>query len=87
MCLLGCGAPDESAWAEPAGEAVDAITLPDDPRFPEQVNLYEWLGARREKQAVCLECPWTTLCEGFQVFRQDKPDMRVERTRPLVATA
>ena len=28
-----------------------------DPRFPEQVNLYEWLGARREKQAVCLECP------------------------------
>ncbi len=58
-----------------------------DPRFPEQVNLYEWLGARREKQAVCLECPWTTVCEGFQVFRQDKPDMRVERSRPLVASA
>ncbi len=58
-----------------------------DPRFPEQVNLYEWLGARREKQAVCVECPWTTVCEGFQVFRQDKPDMRVERARPLVATA
>jgi MoaA/NifB/PqqE/SkfB family radical SAM enzyme len=35
-----------------------------DPRFPEQVNLYEWLGARREK-----------------------PDMRVERARPVVATA
>ena len=39
-----------------------------DPRFPEQVNLYEWLGARREKREVCAECPWTTVCEGFQVF-------------------
>ena len=39
-----------------------------DPRFPEQVNLYQWLGARREKRAVCEECPWTTACEGFQVF-------------------
>ncbi len=58
-----------------------------DPRFPEQVNLYEWLGAKREKQAVCVECPWTTVCEGFQVFRQEKPDMRVERSRPLVANA
>lgn len=58
-----------------------------DPRFPEQVNLYEWLGAKREKQDVCHACPWTTVCEGFQVFRQDKPDMRVERTRPLVASA
>jgi hypothetical protein len=58
-----------------------------DPRYPEQVNLYEWLGAKREKQEVCLTCPWTTVCEGFQVFRQDKPDMRVERSRPLVASA
>jgi MoaA/NifB/PqqE/SkfB family radical SAM enzyme len=58
-----------------------------DPRFPEQVNLYEWLGAKREKQDVCLACPWTTVCEGFQVFRQEKPDMRVERSRPLVANA
>jgi MoaA/NifB/PqqE/SkfB family radical SAM enzyme len=58
-----------------------------DPRFPEQVNLYEWLGARREKRAVCTECPWTTVCEGFQVFAQDKPDMRVERARPVVAVA
>jgi hypothetical protein len=58
-----------------------------DPRFPEQVNLYQWLGARREKQPVCEQCPWTTVCEGFQVFAQDKPDMRVERTRPVVATA
>src|SRR5882724_3530523 len=56
-----------------------------DPRFPEQVNLYEWLGARREKRAVCAECPWTTVCEGFQVFAQEKPDMRVERARPVVA--
>ena len=39
-----------------------------DPRFPEQVNLYEWLGARREKREVCATCPWTTVCEGFQVF-------------------
>ena len=58
-----------------------------DPRFPEQVNLYEWLGAKREKQDVCTACPWTTVCEGFQVFRQDKPDMRVERSRSLVASA
>lgn len=58
-----------------------------DPRFPEQVNLYEWLGARREKQPVCAECPWTTVCEGFQVFVQEKPDMRVERARPVVAMA
>jgi MoaA/NifB/PqqE/SkfB family radical SAM enzyme len=58
-----------------------------DPRFPEQVNLYEWLGAKREKQPVCAECPWTTVCEGFQVFVQEKPDMRVERARPVVAMA
>jgi MoaA/NifB/PqqE/SkfB family radical SAM enzyme len=56
-----------------------------DPRFPEQVNLYEWLGAKREKRDVCAQCPWTTVCEGFQVFAQDKPDMRVERARPVVA--
>jgi MoaA/NifB/PqqE/SkfB family radical SAM enzyme len=55
-----------------------------DPRFPEQVNLYQWLGARREKRAVCTECPWTTACEGFQVFPQEKPDMRVERAREVV---
>jgi MoaA/NifB/PqqE/SkfB family radical SAM enzyme len=58
-----------------------------DPRFPEQVNLYAWLGAKREKRAVCAECPWTTVCEGFQVFAQEKPDMRVERARPAVAVA
>jgi len=58
-----------------------------DPRFPEQVNLYQWLGARREKRAVCVECPWTTACEGFQVFAREKPDMRLERSRPFVATA
>jgi MoaA/NifB/PqqE/SkfB family radical SAM enzyme len=58
-----------------------------DPRFPEQVNLYEWLGARREKREVCATCPWTTACEGFQVFAQEKPDMRVERARPVVAVA
>jgi MoaA/NifB/PqqE/SkfB family radical SAM enzyme len=58
-----------------------------DPRFPEQVNLYQWLGARREKRAVCTECPWTTACEGFQVFAQEKPDMRVERARPVAAVA
>ena len=58
-----------------------------DPRFPEQVNLYQWLGARREKRAVCEECPWTTACEGFQVFAREKPDMRLERSRPFVATA
>ncbi|MBI3785631.1 MAG: radical SAM protein, partial [Deltaproteobacteria bacterium] len=58
-----------------------------DPRFPEQVNLYEWLGSRREKREVCDTCPWTTVCEGFQVFAQEKPDMRVERARPVVAVA
>ncbi len=58
-----------------------------DPRFPEQVNLYEWLGAKREKRAVCSDCPWTTVCEGFQVFAQEKPDMRIERARPVVAVA
>ena len=58
-----------------------------DPRFPEQVNLYQWLGARREKRAVCEQCPWTTACEGFQVFAREKPDMRLERSRPFVATA
>jgi len=58
-----------------------------DPRFPEQVNLYEWLGARREKRAVCEQCPWTTVCEGFQVFVEDKPDMRVERARPAAELA
>jgi hypothetical protein len=58
-----------------------------DPRFPEQVNLYEWLGAKREKREVCASCPWTTVCEGFQVFVQEKPDMRVERARPVVAVA
>ena len=58
-----------------------------DPRFPEQVNLYQWLGARREKRVVCVECPWTTVCEGFQVFAREKPDMRLERSRPFVATA
>lgn len=56
-----------------------------DPRFPEQVNLYQWLGAKREKREVCTECPWTTACEGFQVFAQEKPDMRVERARPVIA--
>lgn len=56
-----------------------------DPRFPEQVNLYHWLGSRREKREVCAECPWTTVCEGFQVFAVDKPDMSVERARPTVA--
>ena len=58
-----------------------------DPRFPEQVNLYEWLGAKREKREVCATCPWTTACEGFQVFAQEKPDMRVERARPVIAVA
>jgi len=58
-----------------------------DPRFPEQVNLHEWLGAKREKREVCHTCPWTTVCEGFQVFVQEKPDMRVERARPVVAVA
>ncbi len=58
-----------------------------DPRFPEQVNLYDWLGAKREKRDVCLECPWTTVCEGFQVFADEKPDMRVERARPSVELA
>ncbi len=58
-----------------------------DPRYPEQVNLYEWLGAKREKRDVCRECPWTTVCEGFQVFRQDEPDMRVERARPAIGAA
>lgn len=56
-----------------------------DPRFPEEVNLYQWLGSRREKREVCSECPWTTACEGFQVFAEEKPDMRVERARPSVA--
>ncbi len=55
-----------------------------DPRFPEEVNLYDWLGARREKRDVCRECPWTITCEGFQVFAQEKPDMRVERARPAI---
>jgi MoaA/NifB/PqqE/SkfB family radical SAM enzyme len=58
-----------------------------DPRYPEQVNLYEWLGAKREKREVCVECPWTTVCEGFQVFQAEKPDMRVERARSVVAMA
>lgn len=58
-----------------------------DPRFPEEVNLYDWLGGRREKREVCATCPWTTVCEGFQVFAQEKPDMRVERARPAVAMA
>ena len=58
-----------------------------DPRFPEQVNLYEWLGARREKLEVCARCPWTTVCDGFQVFAREKPDMRVERARLVMATA
>jgi MoaA/NifB/PqqE/SkfB family radical SAM enzyme len=58
-----------------------------DPRYPEQVNLYQWLGARREKREVCAECPWTTACEGFQLFATEKPDMRVERARPVVALA
>ena len=40
-----------------------------DPRFPEQVNLYEWLGARREKRAVCAECPWTTVVRGLPGVR------------------
>jgi cyclic pyranopterin phosphate synthase len=44
-----------------------------DPRFPEQVNLHDWLGAKREKREVCHTCPWTTVCEGFQVFVQEKP--------------
>jgi MoaA/NifB/PqqE/SkfB family radical SAM enzyme len=58
-----------------------------DPRYPEEVNLYQWLGARREKRPVCAECPWTTACEGFQVFTAEKPDMRVERARAVVAVA
>lgn len=58
-----------------------------DPRFPEQVNLYEWLSARREKRAVCNDCPWTTVCDGFQVFAQEEPDMRIERARPAIALA
>jgi hypothetical protein len=45
------------------------------------------LGARREKREVCSECPWTTVCEGFQVFAAEKPDMRVERARATVALA
>ncbi len=58
-----------------------------DPRFPEQVNLYDWLGARREKREVCESCPWTVVCEGFQVFADEKPDMRVERARPAIEVA
>ena len=58
-----------------------------DPRFPEQVNLYDWLGARREKREVCESCPWTVVCEGFQVFVEDKPDMRVERARTTIEVA
>ena len=58
-----------------------------DPRFPEQVNLYDWLGAKREKRAVCAQCPYTVVCEGFQVFVDEKPDMRVERARPSVEVA
>ena len=38
-----------------------------DPRFPEQVNLYQWLGSKREKREVCDTCPWTTVCEGSSV--------------------
>lgn len=58
-----------------------------DPRFPEEVNLYQWLGARREKRAVCTDCPWAAVCDGFQVFAQEEPDMRVERARPVIAVA
>ena len=43
--------------------------------------------AAREAARSATQCPWTTVCEGFQVFAQEKPDMRVERARPVVAMA
>ena len=48
---------------------------------------FRTLPGGERKREVCAECPWTTVCEGFQVFQTEKPDMRVERARPVVAVA
>ena len=57
LCLLGCGAPAPGDFEDPTAEELGAITIPDDPRFPEQ-----W-GLRNTGQLV----PWTTF-EEEQTF-------------------
>jgi subtilisin family serine protease len=49
LCLAACGAPAEGDWVEPTGEVSSAITIPDDPLFPDQ-----W-GLQNTGQLV----PWT----------------------------
>ena len=57
LCLLGCGAPAPGDFEDPTAEELGAITIPDDPRFPEQ-----W-GLRNTGQLV----PWTTF-EELETF-------------------
>lgn len=57
LFLAACGAPDEREVWEPTAEESSAITIPDDPLFPQQ-----W-GLRNTGQLV----PWTTF-EDLETF-------------------
>ena len=57
LCLAACGGPAESDGVEPTGEVSSALTIPDDPSFPDQ-----W-GLQNTGQLV----PWTTF-EGAETF-------------------
>src|SRR5262245_59192215 len=57
LFLAACGAPDDGDVWESTAETQDAITIPDDPLFPQQ-----W-GLRNTGQLV----PWTTF-EGNETF-------------------
>ena len=41
----------------------------------EEVNLFNYLADRRAKEAVCSDCAWALICEGFHVFGQGESDV------------
>ncbi|OQC33610.1 MAG: hypothetical protein BWX66_01992 [Deltaproteobacteria bacterium ADurb.Bin058] len=41
----------------------------------EEVNLFDYLGARRHKKEVCGSCAWSLVCEGFFEFQEGPSDV------------
>jgi MoaA/NifB/PqqE/SkfB family radical SAM enzyme len=41
----------------------------------EEVNLFDYLGARRHKKEVCKSCAWSLVCEGFFEFQEGPSDV------------
>ncbi|HOE82076.1 MAG TPA: radical SAM protein [Myxococcota bacterium] len=41
----------------------------------EEVNLFDYLGARRHKKEVCKSCAWSVVCEGFFEFQEGPSDV------------